>query len=107
MASGAPEKSAETETISWTWEGAGGEGGIRTPDRLAPMPHFECGAFDHSATSPVAENGSRLPGRGRVLCEDRAIHKAAQARGLTVFAAKIPARSQAGRQAFTRNSACR
>ena len=32
----------------------GGEGGIRTPDRLAPMPHFECGAFDHSATSPGA-----------------------------------------------------
>ena len=31
---------------------AGGEGEIRTPDRLAPMPHFECGAFDHSATSP-------------------------------------------------------
>ncbi len=31
---------------------AGGEGGIRTPDRLAPMPHFECGAFNHSATSP-------------------------------------------------------
>ena len=30
----------------------GGEGGIRTPDGLAPMPHFECGAFDHSATSP-------------------------------------------------------
>ncbi len=30
----------------------GGEGGIRTPDRLAPMPHFECGAFNHSATSP-------------------------------------------------------
>ena len=31
---------------------AGGEGGIRTPDRVAPMPHFECGAFNHSATSP-------------------------------------------------------
>lgn len=30
----------------------GGEGGIRTPDGLAPMPHFECGAFNHSATSP-------------------------------------------------------
>ena len=30
----------------------GGEGEIRTPDRVAPMPHFECGAFDHSATSP-------------------------------------------------------
>ena len=32
--------------------GDGGEGGIRTPDTLASMPHFECGAFDHSATSP-------------------------------------------------------
>ncbi len=31
----------------------GGEGGIRTPDTLARMPHFECGAIDHSATSPV------------------------------------------------------
>ena len=30
----------------------GGEGEIRTPDTLARMPHFECGAFDHSATSP-------------------------------------------------------
>jgi hypothetical protein len=30
----------------------GGEGGIRTPDTLARMPHFECGAIDHSATSP-------------------------------------------------------
>ncbi len=32
----------------------GGEGGIRTPDTVARMPHFECGAIDHSATSPVA-----------------------------------------------------
>jgi hypothetical protein len=31
----------------------GGEGGIRTPDTVARMPHFECGAFDHSATSPA------------------------------------------------------
>jgi hypothetical protein len=38
-------------------DAAGGEGGIRTPDRLAPMPHFECGAFDHSATSPGAMTG--------------------------------------------------
>ena len=30
----------------------GGEGGIRTHDTLASMPHFECGAFDLSATSP-------------------------------------------------------
>jgi hypothetical protein len=32
---------------------AGGEGGIRTPDTVARMPHFECGAFNHSATSPT------------------------------------------------------
>jgi hypothetical protein len=38
----------------------GGEGGIRTPDRLAPMPHFECGAFNHSATSPGANQGDAL-----------------------------------------------
>ncbi len=30
----------------------GGEGGIRTPDTVARMPHFECGAFNRSATSP-------------------------------------------------------
>src|SRR5216117_1713051 len=47
----------------------GGEGGIRTPDRLAPMPHFECGAFDHSATSP----------RGRAA---RATHAVPGARGV-------------------------
>ena len=29
-----------------------GEGGIRTPDTVTRMPHFECGAFNHSATSP-------------------------------------------------------
>ena len=38
-------------------EPTGGEGGIRTPDRLAPMPHFECGAIGHSATSPGAMTG--------------------------------------------------
>src|SRR6187549_1078018 len=48
----------------------GGEGGIRTPDRLAPMPHFECGAFDHSATSPGAMTGRFGPRSGRVLGED-------------------------------------
>ena len=37
----------------------GGEGEIRTPDRVAPMPHFECGAFNHSATSPQSR-GQRL-----------------------------------------------
>src|SRR3546814_13248197 len=47
----------------------GGEGGIRTLDTVARMPHFECGAFDHSATSPSkgcqtlgANNAARLAG---------------------------------------------
>src|ERR1700759_4721595 len=31
---------------------SGGEGGIRTHVTVARKPHFECGAFDHSATSP-------------------------------------------------------
>jgi hypothetical protein len=39
----------------------GGEGGIRTPDTLASMPHFECGAFNHSATSPGPETGLKRP----------------------------------------------
>ena len=30
----------------------GGEGGIRTHGTLASTPHFECGTFNHSATSP-------------------------------------------------------
>src|SRR6266568_2156808 len=54
----------------------GGEGGIRTPDRLAPMPHFECGAFDHSATSPGAMTGRFGPRSGRVLGEDGGPDKA-------------------------------
>jgi hypothetical protein len=32
----------------------GGQGGIRTHDTLAGMPHFECGAIDHSTTCPPA-----------------------------------------------------
>src|SRR5437879_2961554 len=59
----------------------GGEGGIRTPDRLAPMPHFECGAFDHSATSPGSQNGAVQPPRsGRVLGEDGGSDKARRPR---------------------------
>ena len=30
----------------------GGWGGIRTPGTVARTPHFECGAFNHSATHP-------------------------------------------------------
>ena len=35
--------------------------GFRTPDTLASMPHFECGAFNHSATSPEPETGLKKP----------------------------------------------
>src|ERR1700675_3792641 len=59
----------------------GGEGGIRTPDRLAPMPHFECGAFDHSATSPGAITGGLIPPwSARVLGEDGGSDKAREGR---------------------------
>src|SRR6202521_5998921 len=77
----------------------GGEGGIRTPDRLAPMPHFECGAFDHSATSPGANNGATLPLRsGRVLGEDGGSDKAREAR------ISEPSGSNGGRQAWDRQT---
>ena len=51
----------------------GGEGGIRTPDRLAPMPHFECGTINHSATSPGANQGKSGPEVGassRAFCSE-------------------------------------
>ena len=50
----------------------GGEGGIRTPDTLARMPHFECGAIDHSATSPqkrLNRWSKPLNSRGRGICQ--------------------------------------
>ena len=47
-----------------TYKLNGGEGGIRTPDTLARMPHFECGAFDHSATSPAV-----APSVGTIMFE--------------------------------------
>jgi hypothetical protein len=37
----------------------GGEGGIRTPDTVARMPHFECGGLNHSPTSPDRRPGAR------------------------------------------------
>jgi hypothetical protein len=42
------------------------------------MPHFECGAFDHSATSPGAMTGSKALWSGRVLGE---VGRADKARG--------------------------
>ena len=48
----------------------GGEGGIRTHGNVAGTPHFECGAFDHSATSPQIKTvlaGGPAVGRSRPL----------------------------------------
>jgi hypothetical protein len=48
----------------------GGEGGIRTHGTVARTPHFECGAFDHSATSPRMKGMRQTSagnGRGRAL----------------------------------------
>jgi hypothetical protein len=53
----------------------GGEGGIRTPDTVARMPHFECGAFNRSATSPESKRAVKSPiGRGYLTkwaCTDK------------------------------------
>src|SRR5690606_28720137 len=38
--------------LTRTYLASGGEGGIRTHGTLASTPHFECGTFNHSATSP-------------------------------------------------------
>ncbi len=37
----------------------GGEGEIRTRDRIAPMPVFKTGAFNRSATSPFEATATR------------------------------------------------
>jgi hypothetical protein len=63
----------------------GGEAGIRTLGTVTGTPHFECGAFDHSATSPqkvrkVCKSQALLtdrPGRGRPLADDGALAKKA------------------------------
>lgn len=56
----------------------GREGGIRTPDTVALMPNFECGAFTRSATSPRtyetriwAVGAHSLPRGGAGTCFDR------------------------------------
>ncbi len=42
----------------------GGEGGIRTHGTRKGTPHFECGAFDHSATSPTRNGAPEGAGEG-------------------------------------------
>ena len=56
----------------------GGEGGIRTPGTLARTPHFECGAIDHSATSPgrAAKGAFASPQVARRLSWGQAAGKA-------------------------------
>jgi hypothetical protein len=47
-----------------------GSGRIRTSDRVSPIPLFESGAFNHSATLPyilLRTNGSRYADSGLVL----------------------------------------
>jgi hypothetical protein len=52
MRDGIKSASKKARNINPFFANIGGEGGIRTPDTVARMPHFECGAFNHSATSP-------------------------------------------------------
>lgn len=59
----------------------GGEAGIRTLGTLTGTPHFECGAFDHSATSPVKPRGCCTAGQlerplseGSCACQGSACH---------------------------------
>ena len=47
----------------FAWRKDGGEGGIRTPGTVARTPHFECGAIDHSATSPRGVRQGVVPER--------------------------------------------
>ena len=54
------------------------------------QPHFECGAFDHSATSPGALAGGLIrPRSGRVLGEDGGADKALPA-GICRSGANLP-----------------
>ncbi len=63
-----PEAGGLDVRVRALWGLTGGEGGIRTPDTLASMPHFECGAFNHSATSPriVVGHSARALDSGRM-----------------------------------------
>lgn len=66
----ASRRRANVTLLGVCLQGSGGEGGIRTHVTLSRKPHFECGAFDHSATSPgaVREADNRRPrSRARYL----------------------------------------
>ena len=76
-----------------------GEGGIRTPGAVARTPHFECGSFSHSDTSP----GGRsiiLHGvsRDRIVDFSMRLLKTAFHRSLLKEAAGIRLRERPGDQ---------
>jgi hypothetical protein len=90
--------------ISWVFRlgrVTGGEGGIRTPDRLAPMPHFECGAFDHSATSPGAMKGGRPPSVGSSSRRGRRARQGAAGEITGPWARPMPGRGGTARREKT------
>src|SRR6266567_1860564 len=65
----------------------GGEGGIRTPDTVTRMPHFECGAFNHSATSPWQQGAKTSAAR---LCIQRVKAKQEQPLGASADYRRTP-----------------
>jgi cyclophilin family peptidyl-prolyl cis-trans isomerase len=60
---------------------SGGDGGIRTHDRVTPIHTFQACAFDHSATSPQSLSGRHAPSRrlqlsqGFAICHDARMKK--------------------------------
>ncbi|GEM_PF-2067237 len=53
-----PQKCKENRTLGNVPERhCGGDGGIRTHDRVTPIHTFQACAFDHSATSPHIPSG--------------------------------------------------
>jgi hypothetical protein len=52
----------------------GGEIGIRTLGTVTGTPHFECGAFDHSAISPQIQEAGHYRKIGAPLRQSGAIN---------------------------------
>ena len=75
----ATTNSKNNEAFQSLMESSGGEGGIRTHVTVTRKPHFECGAFDHSATSPQkvrqALGGAAFPVERRPLANEFTLAK--------------------------------
>ena len=73
----------------------GGQGEIRTLDTLAGMPHFECGAFNRSATCPRGQEHKVTP---RAL---QPVHQAAMTSPLRVVRPNhVPAEARGQHRPF-------